>query len=88
MQMTPVAMITDTDVLDQLRVVFYGYCQSLNAVRGSYQTTITIGLFLETLPLLYLHFVGAIEFLIPLDWPKICCAEQNGHRGSNKRSLR
>ena len=89
MQMAPIAMIADLQIFNQRTYsMLYGYCQGLNTVWGCYQTTVTIGLLLETLPLFYLCLIGAIEFLIPLDRPKICCAEQNGHRGSNKRSLR
>ena len=53
----------------------YGNRQRLHPLRGGYQATVTVGLFLETLPLLYLHLFMAIQFLVPLNRSEISRAE-------------
>jgi hypothetical protein len=77
MQMTPVAMIADTEVLDTFCVLLHWHRQSLDTISGGYETTVTIGLLLETLPLFYDHMFSPMQFLIPLHRAEIGCTQQD-----------
>jgi hypothetical protein len=77
MQMTPVAMITDTEILDAFCRLLHRNRQSLDTIGGGYETTVTIGLLLETLPLFYDHMFSPMQFLIPLHRTEIGCTQQN-----------
>ena len=80
MQMTPIAMIADSDVLNkwrveggEWRVTFHWHRQSLDAVSGGNETTVTICLLLEALPLFNHHMFSPMQFLIPLHRAEIGC---------------
>ena len=62
--------------------------ERLDAVGGGDEAAVAVSLFLETLPLLYLHLIGTIEFLVPLYGSEIGGTKECRHLGSSKRSLR
>ena len=77
-QMSPIAMITDTDILDKWRFpTDYRHGQCLNTLSRSDETAVPVGLLLETLPLLYFHMFGPIQFLISLYRAEIGCTQQD-----------
>ena len=77
MQMAPVAMVTDPKGADLIPLTpLYGNSEGLRAVGGGDDTTVTIGLLLETLAVLYKHLFGPIQFLIPLYRAEVGCTEQ------------
>ena len=72
MQVAPVAVVTDAYRRNLVvATVDYGNGECLNALCGSYQTTVAKGLFLEGLLLVYEHAVIAVQLLIPLYRPEI-----------------
>ena len=64
------------------------HSEGLDAVGGGDEATVAVGLFLKTLPLLYLYLIGTIEFLVPLYGSEISGTEERRHLGSSIRSLR
>ena len=62
--------------------------ERLDSVGGGDETTVTVGLFLKTLPLLYLYLISTIEFLVPLHGTEIGGTEEYRHLDCSKRSLR
>ena len=49
------------------------HSEGLDAVGGGDEATVEVGLFLKTLPLLYLYLIGTIEFLVPLYGSEVGC---------------
>ena len=79
-QMAPIAVIAYADILYKRRsTTFNGHGKGLHPIGGSYQAAITISLLDETFPLLYMHSISPMQFLIPLHRAKVCCTEQNLH---------
>ena len=80
MEMAPVPMVADTQILDQRCLTPDNRdCQCLNTLCCRYKTAVAIGLFLETLPSFYLYIFSPMQFLIPLHRAEIGCTEQNVH---------
>ena len=80
MQVTPVAVVADTNVLDERSASpFHRHSQGLRPLRCGDDTAVTIGLFQETLVLLNPYLVGTVEFLVPLDGAKVGGGEQDIH---------
>ena len=77
-QMSPVAMVADAEVLYQHGVtMFYWHRECLDTIGGCNETTIPEGLLLEILPPLYLYILSPMQLLIPLHRTEIGCTQQN-----------